>query len=76
MVAFSSLRLYSDWRGTPQPHLTEGFLLAIALPAYLLALASSIATVRRHRSLPAAAFFASGVIFAVGVFLAILLFGR
>ena len=76
MVAFWSVRLLSDWRGLPQPHVTEGLLLAIALPAYLLAIASGIGAVRRQRSLPTAIFIAGGVLLAVGVFLTILVFGR
>jgi hypothetical protein len=76
MAAFWSLRLYSDWRGAAQPHIPEGLLLAIALPAYLLAFVSVIAAVRRQRSWPALAFFAGGLLVAVGVFLTAFAFGR
>ena len=76
MVAFWSVRLYSDWRGAPQPHLTEGLLLSIALPGYLLAIASGIGALRGQRSPSTSVFIAGGVLLVVGVVLTIFALGR
>lgn len=56
MVAVWTLRLYSDWRSTPQPHVVEGLLLSAALPLYLLAIVLGIRAVRQHPSVLTTAF--------------------
>jgi hypothetical protein len=75
MVAFWTLRLYSDWRGTPQPHVVEGLLVSAALPLYLLAIVLGFRVVRRQPSVLTTAFIVGGVMFAAGLILTVYLFG-
>jgi uncharacterized membrane protein len=79
MAAFWTLRLYSDWRGMPHPHLVEGLLVSIALPVYLLAIAFGIAAIRRQiasRSFMAIAFIVGGLMFAAGLLLTVFAFSH
>ena len=69
MLAFFSLRLYSDNTGVRQPHIIEGALLSVAVIGLILALVFGFAAMRRSaqpRSRFTPVFVLAGALLAIG----------
>ena len=79
MLAFFSLRLYSDYTGVRQPRIVEGALLSVGVFGLVLALVFGIAAVRRSeqfRSRFTAVFVLAGALLAIGTLTTVYLASR
>jgi hypothetical protein len=76
MLALNSLRLYFDYRGSPQPRLLEGVVLSFAIGSLLVAIIFGIAIVRRSVLPIRWGLVAGGALAAIASFATVAVFGR